>query len=228
MSNHEFEDYYLDEMIYKRDDRDNKNELDDIYLMIYKQNENKKEEKEYIEDFTRILGEYFVKTNKNKCKIVYKNKKYELIQFLVEIDINYIHETKEIKIKLFGVNNIRNMEQMFYRCYHLSSIKESCKFKNQEKDTELINMIFENDIYSSIFEEKNYDYSNIENIYAFTFNDMLKIYSDSTLTISNIQTNNNNSNIFTKNENILNNYQKSSLNMSKICNLYCMFGECKL
>ena len=94
MSNHEFEDYYLDEMIYKRDDRDNKNELDDIYLMIYKQNENKKEEKEYIEDFIRILGEYFVKANKNKCKIVYKNKKYELIQFLVEIDINYIHETK--------------------------------------------------------------------------------------------------------------------------------------
>ena len=46
MSTHKFVDYYCDEMIYKQYDKDDKTaELDDIYEMIYKPNENKEEKK---------------------------------------------------------------------------------------------------------------------------------------------------------------------------------------
>ena len=47
------------------------------------------DEKEYNEDILRIFGKYFVKHNKNKCKIIYKNKKYKLKEYLEEIDNNY-------------------------------------------------------------------------------------------------------------------------------------------
>ena len=46
MSTQKYEGYYLDEIIYKESDKDDEAELDDIYEMVYKPNENKKEKKE--------------------------------------------------------------------------------------------------------------------------------------------------------------------------------------
>ena len=92
------------------------------------------------------------------------------------------------------------------------------KIKKQEKDIELIDIIFENDKYSSISQEKNYDYSIIENIFSFSLRDMLEVYSKSTLTNSNILINNNNSNILKSNENILKDLQK--LSKSSKCKIY--------
>ena len=76
--------------------------------MIYKPNINEKEkqeminkfkkfhfpfddEKDYKEDVIRIFGKKFIKHNKNKCKIIYNNKKYKLKEYLNEIDNNYNH-----------------------------------------------------------------------------------------------------------------------------------------
>ena len=119
------------------------NEKNKIFIMIYKPNENKKEkleifkelkkkgnyflsdEKEYSDDVIRIFGKYFVKQNKNRCKIIYNNKKYELKEYFDEINNNYNHDIKEIKLKLIGINNISNFEQMFYGCCHLSSLSKS-------------------------------------------------------------------------------------------------------
>ena len=47
------------------------------YSMIYRKEDNK--------DKIRIFGEHFVKNNKNKCKIIYKNKVYPLKEFLIFI-----------------------------------------------------------------------------------------------------------------------------------------------
>ena len=68
------------------------------YEMIYKPNENKEEkkekmeffelEKEYTGELLRIFGSYFVKHNKNNCRIIYKNKLYKLKEYLEEIDNN--------------------------------------------------------------------------------------------------------------------------------------------
>ena len=113
------------------------------YKMIYKLNENKKEkknkmeklrdneefflydEREYEEDIIRIFGKYFVKENKNKCKIIYNNKKYKLKEYFEEIDKDYNSEIDEIKLKLVGINQITNLKEIFYGCYYLSSVSES-------------------------------------------------------------------------------------------------------
>ena len=111
------------------------------FIMIYKPKENKKEkqdiikklkenyfpldgEKDFEEDVVRIFGRYFVGQNINKCKIIYNNKKYNLKEYFNEIDSNYNHEIKEIKLKLIIINNITNMKDMFHGCFYLSSVSE--------------------------------------------------------------------------------------------------------
>ena len=96
------------------------------FIMIYKPNISKKEkkeiikklkenrfpfddEKDYKEDVIRIFGNKFIKRNKNKCKIIYNNKKYKLKEYFDEIYNNYNQDIKEIKIKLIGINNIRKI-----------------------------------------------------------------------------------------------------------------------
>ncbi len=129
--------------IISNDINDNSYEINKYFKMIYKPNENKKEKKEIIkkmidedgfefndeketkEEVIRILGKYFVKQNKNKCKIIYNNKKYKLKEYFDEIDKNYKYNIEKIKLKLTGINNITNFEKMFYGCYHLSSVSES-------------------------------------------------------------------------------------------------------
>ena len=85
--------------IISNDMNDNSYEINKYIKMIYKPNENKEEKKEIIkkmideeqyifydekekkEEVIRILGKYFVKQNKNKCKIIYNNKKYKLKEY---------------------------------------------------------------------------------------------------------------------------------------------------
>ena len=58
-----------------------------------KQKEFFYDEKEYIGDVLRIFSKDFVKNNKRTCRIIYKNKKYELKEYLEEIDNNYTSTT---------------------------------------------------------------------------------------------------------------------------------------
>ena len=135
MLSENYEEYIIYDMIY------NLNEIDNIIILIYKSKEdkeNKKEkikvlkeqhgfylddEKEYNEDVLRIFGKYFVNQNKNKCKIIYNNKKYKLKEYFDEINKNNSQEV--VKLKLSGINNLYNLEKMFYGCYHLSLILDS-------------------------------------------------------------------------------------------------------
>ena len=89
---------------------------DKYIVMIYKPNENKKEKKEkieelektgwfklnsdikYKEDAIRIFGRYFIQQNKNKSKIIYNNKLYELKEYFNEIAGFYNHYIKDIKL----------------------------------------------------------------------------------------------------------------------------------
>ena len=41
------------------------------------------DEKEYTEDVIRILGKYFVKQNKNECKIIYNSKKHKPKEYFI-------------------------------------------------------------------------------------------------------------------------------------------------
>ena len=128
----------------------NTKEKDKYLIMIYNPNENKKEkkermkqlkkdnvflldeEKEYTEDIIRIFGKLFVYGNENKCKIIYNNKRYRLKEYFDMIDKNYNIKIKQIKLKLIGINNITNMEECFYGCYHLSSVSFSKNENNHQ------------------------------------------------------------------------------------------------
>ena len=66
----------------------------------------------------KILDEDFIKKNKDKAKIIYKNKIYELKEYFEDIDENYNHKDL-IKLKIIFIHNIIDMSYMFYDCYTL-------------------------------------------------------------------------------------------------------------
>ena len=78
-----------------------KSENDEIKIK-YKNPENKKT--------LEIFGSSFVYLNReNQCKIIYKEKEYKLTNIL-----NIEKNNEEIEIILKGINNITNMNRMFY------------------------------------------------------------------------------------------------------------------
>ena len=69
----------------------------EIIEKLYKDNFHFDDKRDYEEDDTiRIFDRYFVNENMNKCKIIYKNKKYNLREYLDEIDSKYNHNINEI------------------------------------------------------------------------------------------------------------------------------------
>ena len=85
------------------------------------------------EDKVKILDEDFIKRNKNKVKLIYKNKIFELKEYFEDIDINYNHKDV-IKLRIKFINNIIDMSYMFYNCDSLISLSD-----NNETD---INCLF--------------------------------------------------------------------------------------
>ena len=60
----------------------------------------------------KLFGSDFVKRNKKKCKIIYNEKEYDLIEYFT-FDNNYNHKDS-IKIQLRINNNIKDISYMFY------------------------------------------------------------------------------------------------------------------
>ena len=56
-----------------------------IFKLIYQPDE--KNEKK-----VKIFDAVFIYKNIDKCKIIYRNKKYELKEYFEDIDINYNHK----------------------------------------------------------------------------------------------------------------------------------------
>ena len=92
----------------------NEKKLNYYFTAIYLPDENNKKK-------VKILDENFIESNKNKCKIIYNNKIYELKEYFEDIDINYNHKDL-IKCKLLFINNIIDMSYMFYDCDSLISL----------------------------------------------------------------------------------------------------------
>ena len=84
---------------------------DEKYRMIYEMNKDG--------DRIRILGKEFVRNNKNKGKLIYKNKKYPLLE---HFQINNFTEDKLI-IKILLNNDSCNRSFMFKDCSLLQEIK---------------------------------------------------------------------------------------------------------
>ena len=88
------------------------------YLIAEYKPKNDNEEK------VKILDKSFIKNNRNKCKIIYKNKKYELKEYFEDIEKNYNHKDK-IKFKLMFIHNIIDLSYMFYNCNSLISLSDN-------------------------------------------------------------------------------------------------------
>ena len=82
-----------------------------------------------IEDETRIkiFGNTFVKNNKNKCKIVFENKEYDLIE---HFNIKKYSKEKydKLNLKLRYINNITDMSCLFSGCVSLLSLPDISKW----------------------------------------------------------------------------------------------------
>ena len=93
------------------------------YLIAIYQPDEKNDKK------VKILGRYFIKKNKDKAKILYKNKIYELKEYFEDIDENYNHKDL-IKLKIIFIHNIIDMSYMFYGCYTLISLSDNNEISN--------------------------------------------------------------------------------------------------
>ena len=96
------------------------------------------------EENVRIFGREFVKNNKHKCYIEYKDKKFELCEYFEDIDNNYNHKD-EILFFLIGINHINNMSYLFADCNTLSSLlifSGNDFMKNLDQLMEIFQIIF--------------------------------------------------------------------------------------
>ena len=126
------------------------------YIMTY---EIKKENK-----FIRILGEEFVKNNKNKGRIFHKNKGYPLhgIFFLGEIN------NKSLKIIMLLSKNCLNKSYMFKDCSSLIQIKFDNNIYNRD------DILFNENNNSYIRQNGNNKIKKFENINTNNIKDNLK------------------------------------------------------
>ena len=86
------------------------------------------------ENEINIFGYEFIKNNKNKCKMIIDNKKYEITEkYNIE---NY--NNNKLKIKLKGIDNVTNMSCMFNKCRSLSSLPDISKWNTNN----IINMSY--------------------------------------------------------------------------------------
>jgi len=93
----------------------NKMDLNNQISLIYDVNENDKKEGK-----VKILGKEFVDNNKNKCKILFENKEFELSEYfsLEKLKINFLD------LKLKGIEGVRDISHIFNSCNSLSSLSD--------------------------------------------------------------------------------------------------------
>ena len=134
----------------------------DIYKMIYK----------VANCDLRILGEFFVKYNKNKGKLIINNKKQKISEFINFISV----KDDKYKIKLLLTKNIHNKSYFFKDCTTLLELSTSnirkntfesrIRFRNEiEQESLFDNINNSEEKYSEFYgEEVVYPYINISEI----------------------------------------------------------------
>ena len=118
--------YYMKNKYDKENGEKNKLNLsqkdkEDFMVINYKIDKNK--------EITKIFGSRFVKNNKDKCKIIIDDIKFELTGYLgYFLFKNHNNKNNNIlELKLIGLNNILDASYIFYNCSSLISIKEISK-----------------------------------------------------------------------------------------------------
>ena len=184
------------------------------FTMIYEAKRNYK-------DKLRILGDSFVKNNRNKGRLIIKNKKYNLTSFF---SIRGINEDK-LKIGLVYNKHIYNKGNIFRNCEELLQ----CSFHDYNENNENLDNNLQNEtkIEDVVEIKENEEIKTINENYNFEKEDSL-LYKEiweyslySSTDISKIE------NAFEDESNI--SFMNHTLNYSPIKYniLRCMFYNCK-
>ena len=175
------------------------------------------------EKIIRIFGKNFVKRNKNKCHIIYINKKqkFDLKEYFVVPD----DHKGNLEIFLEGIDKIIDASEMFYDCGLLIKLE----FISEWDTSNIINMskMFENCESLEPFPNiSKWNLVNVTNIrYMFCRCKYLKFLPD----LSGWNTNNitNMSHLFENCESLLSLPGISKWNFINVTNIECMFYGCK-
>ena len=130
----------------------NTKEINNEIEIVYETNKNKK---------IKIFDSIFVKNNKDKCKIIYKDKEYDL-QENFEINEEDIKDNL-LTIKLKGIKNITNAAYMFNTCKHLISLPNLKNWKTY-KITSMDHMLCSCESLKSLTGISDWDISNVKNM----------------------------------------------------------------
>ncbi len=133
------------------------------------------EYKATIKSKIRLFSDYFVKTNRDKSKIIYNEKEYEIAEYF-EID-NNLNNDNIIKILLKINNNITDISNMFNGCETLLSFRDISNLN----DCNNVNKSLNNNESNNYIDESNNRSEDEENE---------NIYNDN-LTLSSIPSNTN-------------------------------------
>ena len=109
-------------------------------------------------DKVKIFGEDFSKNNRNKYKIIYKNKKCKSKTFIENKE-----KTKNIEIKLQIFEDISNLDSMFEGCINLKDSKEISKLRTQ-KVKSMKKLFFQCSSLEFLPILSNFDLTNVTNI----------------------------------------------------------------
>ena len=100
-----------------------------------------------IEDENRIkiFGNTFVNNNKNKCRIIFENKEYDLVEhFNLKKYSNKKYSKLELKLK--NINAIQDMSCIFSGCASLISLPDISNWNTSNikmESNDEINIIYE-------------------------------------------------------------------------------------
>ena len=195
---------------------ENINEINEDYIIInYKL--NMKNEK------LRIFGKYFVRNNKNKCKIIYENKEYNLCEYLNDINNEYNNNDNIITIKLKDYNNIIDMSYMFCECTQLYSLPNISKW-NTSNVKNMYAMFYECTELSSLPDISKWDTLNV-NYMSLMFCNCTELLSLPDISKWNTTNVNNMSGIFAKCSKLSSLPDISKWDTSKVIDMSLMFCD---
>jgi len=149
-------------------------------------------------DDVHIFGKKFVENNKDKCKIVFKNKEYELKENFHLKDYTN-DKLNKLQIKLINIKNITNMSYMFSDCQLLSSLPDISIWKTNNI-TDMSYMFYYCGALSSLPDISKWNTNNVTDM----------------------------SNMFNNCTSLLSLPDISKWNTSKVTNMSYMFNDCTL
>ena len=153
-----------------------------MIAMIYKINKN--------DETIKVLGEDFVKKNKEKCKFLINEKKYDISEYIKPSDYNINKDVNEFIVILtdFKSETFTDLSYMFYNCKSLTSL--DFQLFNTQNVTDLNSMFYECHSLSSL-DLSSFNTENVTNMQFMFYNcislKLLNLNSFNTENVNNME-----------------------------------------